>query len=99
VVTITEITGVKISDNQSVIIKLYPNPINNFLNIEVYNLQGSTILELYSETGKLIKAKNIYGRKNTLHEQIDCTNFPPGTYVVRLMNKDQVIDNKIVIKK
>lgn len=68
---------------------IYPNPANNFINIETVDDEEFEIL-LYDSRGSLHKKLN-----NT--KSIDISNFPPGSYILHYRTKENIIKKKIII--
>jgi pectate lyase len=69
---------------------LYPNPVNNILNI--FTKAKIEKVKVYSILGVLVK--NI---ENNL-ETIDMSNLSNGTYLVKIFTNESIVD-KIIIKK
>jgi hypothetical protein len=66
-------------------LKVYPNPFNNTLSIEVSNDQnGSANLSLIDITGKVFESRtvNLINGKNTF--ELDNLNLQPGIYFVQV---------------
>ncbi len=62
--------------------KLYPNPVSDFLNIDIENIQKYEI-SIFDNNGKLVKAgKNSNGK-------INVSDLPQGTYTLQLRNTEQ----------
>jgi hypothetical protein len=70
---------------------LYPNPVNDFLNIKVNeSIEGSVIYNVYDNKTSLIFSKK--SLENS--EIIDFTNLPSQIYFVEIK-----LNNKSIIKK
>ena len=65
-------------------IKIYPNPTNNYINIETTNIQANK-LEIIDVNERILFSK-ILNDKN--REQVDISNFSQGIYFVRISGKD-----------
>ena len=83
-------------------LKIYPNPAESYLDI-TYNQKASThvTIELYSVVGQ--KMATIYNGissigDNKLTWKFDNTNIPPGVYMLRMIDKDKFITEKVIIK-
>ncbi|MCS7078355.1 MAG: T9SS type A sorting domain-containing protein [Bacteroidia bacterium] len=63
----------------------YPNPAQNYLQIDLVNIQKGQILTLYDITGKAVLLENING---TQHITLDITHLPQGTYIYRIFDAD-----------
>ncbi|RVU89765.1 T9SS C-terminal target domain-containing protein [Flavobacterium columnare] len=70
-------------------ITLYPNPVNQFLNIDVENEIKS--IEIYNLQGqKIVQFKN---------RQIDMTDFKEGIYLLKIEDTNDKIITKHIIKR
>jgi len=82
-----------ISNCSSNKIVVYPNPVNNVMNIN--GLSGTNQLSLLDEQGKVvftIKSKNP-------SEKINTTHLPAGTYILQVVQNNNLIRNIKVIKE
>lgn len=70
-------------------LKLYPNPFNGVVNVDVVN---SSKIEVYNLAGKLIKTKNI----NKGNSQLDMTQYANGLYIVKVINETGTVYKKII---
>ena len=73
-------------------ISIYPNPTNGLLNIN--NVQGASI-KVHNIVGELVASIEKADAFNT----IDMTNLAQGTYLVKIIYKDQVITKKINLEE
>jgi hypothetical protein len=70
-------------------IKLYPNPVSDFLNIGIKNIQKYEI-SIFDNNGKLVKAgKNTNGK-------INVSDLPKGTYTIQLRNTEQKLTSVFI---
>lgn len=79
-----------ISDVDSSEIKIYPNPVNGLLNLD---LKGNAVVEIYTMTGQKITTLNIQNKG-----QIDVSSFANGVYMLKI-NIDGKVKTKKFIKK
>lgn len=70
-------------DEQAIIrqIKLYPNPVGNYFQIDHY--EEIHTVEVYNELGQQVKSFPY-----NIGADYDVTHLPTGTYIVRLVRKD-----------
>lgn len=73
-------------------LKIYPNPVVNFLNIE--GISPKTKLSVYDMSGKLIKEEIT----NNAQYQLSVSSLPKGNYIIKIQN-DKVNITKEFIKK
>jgi hypothetical protein len=73
-------------------IKVYPNPVKNVLYIQAQTDFSPTLFEIYSFDGRLLHSSR---QQNKLHE-IDMTSFLKGTYLLKIVNSNNIKNLKIV---
>lgn len=76
-------------------IKIVPNPVSNFLTIEIKeDLGGNNLLfEIISLDGRLVRTwKSIVTEKM----EINLQDLPKGFYVLKIEGKDKIISKKII---
>jgi hypothetical protein len=77
-------------------IKIYPNPINGIVTIELADNNQNCLFEIYNITGQIIKTENI----NSQIQKIDLYYLSNGIYVVKLTDKNKTVETrKITILK
>lgn len=89
-----------LDDNYSGKIKLYPNPCNDKLYIDIPVIDSPNILcNIYDISGRPVYT-NTYMLGNSQHFLIDTKNYSNGVYIIRLQSKEGTIlyNNKIIIK-
>lgn len=83
-------TLIDLNDN----FKIYPNPAKDYFTIENKSDEfRNTTLEIFNLVGEKIFTKNLNNKK----ENIDCNNFPEGTYFVKITNEGIYSMKKIVV--
>ncbi len=75
---------------------IYPNPANNYFTITFLKEQNYTLLELYDIKGNLVFENYLYNGK---YFMIITENISVGIYFLRVLSKDLVQTNKIIIGK
>ena len=90
-ITVSQSTG--INNLEELGISIYPNPVNNVLNItsENENLKRITITDI---TGRIRYDKSEISKS----EQIDLSSYNSGIYFVKLDNGKQIYTSKIIKK-
>ena len=88
-VTVNQPTGINSIDDMGV--SIYPNPVNNVLNITCNkeNIKQITIVDV---TGRILFEKSATEKT----EQINLSNYNSGIYFVKLDNGKQVYTKKII---
>ncbi len=78
-------------------VHIFPNPVNDFISINVPNIIQLKTVEIYSILGKRIKVLESKNSDNNL--QFDVSNLNSGIYLLRLNTSDnESITQKIIIK-
>ena len=83
------ITGLNIPEISQ--LKVYPNPVNDFLFIES---EMDYSVELISISGHHILSKNLNG-----NDQLDMTGVNPGLYLLRILKRDRLPEVFLIIKQ
>lgn len=79
--------------NSNTTVSFYPNPANEFLNIDLETTQTqNTLMRLYNLSGQLLTSSIIAEKNN----QVDLENYPSGTYFVQLIGEDWELTKKVV---
>lgn len=85
-----------INRNSKISFKLYPNPADRLLNINIdCSTSNNAVVELYSITGNLILQEILY-KKNHV---IKLDNLNNGLYIVKLKVGKNEISKKIIVHK
>ncbi len=78
-------------------IKIYPNPANNFININFNNSNENNYkVNIYNLLGQEIFFKE-YHPSNEI--SIDVKEFEDGIYFIKISSKDKIYTSKIIIQK
>jgi hypothetical protein len=77
-------------------VKMYPNPTNGRVNIEINNTAGITDVAVFSITGKEVLRKNFYNNKIISFSMND---YASGMYLVKMNIEGNQIVKKLVLDK
>ncbi|MCR5050202.1 MAG: T9SS type A sorting domain-containing protein [Paludibacteraceae bacterium] len=78
-------------------VKVYPNPTASMLRIDVVTNESAEVeYMLYTDHGQLLESKHF---DPAMPIDIDMTDYPTGTYILRLTQNGQVGAGYQVIKK
>ena len=95
-----------LSNFQSVVIEkpqlsISPNPTNQLTNIKVFLEEKENVrLEVYDVRGQLISVIVDKKLDNGTHDyEWDATDYPAGTYIVKLTTKEHSITNQLIVNK
>lgn len=72
-------------------IKMYPNPTNNFVMVEVSNLTNAK-LQVVDITGKILMNQSLNASSNTINVQ----QLPSGIYFFKVVSNEGTSTNKII---
>ncbi len=74
---------------------IYPNPANNYIAISATSAAaGKTVIELYDATGRKLLEQTMLASS----ESINTTQYPQGTYLLKLLQDGTVVTKKVVIQ-
>ena len=90
-------------ENGVIDFKLYPNPVNNQLNLKYYHPQSShqaLKIKIYDSNGKLIFDKTVNGSNDAgVYEIFNISDFSSGVYFIRIEEKGRKSYLRKFIKK
>ena len=89
---ITVDENVSIKDDK-ISIDIYPNPVNDILNIDFSVLPSNSQINIFDLNGRLIISENLFSENNT----ISVKNIESGVYLIELTNDSQIYKHKILI--
>lgn len=73
-------------------LSIYPNPSNGIVNIASSSIEKGAKVEILSLTGDVVVKRDLDQSKSSLQEMLD-----PGMYFVRLLLKDKILTNKLIV--
>ncbi len=89
-ITVKDVTAI---DGKNAEIKVYPNPIENVLNIELPDKSDEAQAKIYDMSGKLLTTENL----KSLNNQINI-DFTGGFYLLEVEYKGKKYTKRIMIK-
>jgi len=93
IVTVEEL--VSINDTNKIELELKPNPVNNFLYVNISKNIGVKFISLTDSQGKvLIKQKT--DRLEKFDEKLDMTKLPKGIYILKIHSQNSDIVKKVM---
>lgn len=78
--TVNSCTGIELAQEGGV--KIYPNPVQSMLSVEVAVPLEDLTTEIFTADGRLVKNESSCAQKNL----INISSLPPGIYLLRLKN-------------
>ena len=98
--TAITITGVPLVYGNIEVLKLYPNPTKNYINIQFSNLETNNVqVFLYDMTGRMLQEVNLGLKIKGLNScTIHFPNFASGQYILDFVSEGIHNQNKIIIE-
>lgn len=91
--------AVGIEDALKKSVKMYPNPADNVLNVQLENgYLGQVNLQLYDLRGGLIKSATYLKTTTLMNQPVDITRIKSGPYLMRVQLDRNEVWNRIIIK-
>lgn len=98
-ITIDDCTGLEGDFNDGFLIKVYPNPTNSQLFINMEGVAaGDMKMNIYNSSGKLVKSETVTTNGNELKYQIDMSTYAKGLYILQMGNEKFRKSVKIVLQ-
>ena len=82
-------------DFESGQVSIYPNPVSEFVNVKLDDVNGQFNYRLTNLTGQTITS----GKSETEQFKIDVRNVETGIYIFELQQGDIIINEKILIQR
>jgi N-acetylneuraminic acid mutarotase len=90
---------VNIEDIRDPITRIYPNPTNNMLNIDISNTGKQGIeIEILTVIGRVIYQKEYKNINVHFVEQLDLSGYTKGIYLVKIKQANTVYVGKVVLR-
>lgn len=86
-------TGTELSETSKKV-AIYPNPVQNTLNVNLSGLTGTSEVVIYNMNGTRVMSKST-GKANT---EIDLSKLQRGVYMVKVFNGTAVISRSKIVK-
>ena len=71
-----------------------PNPVSGMCLVSIPATKGKTMLKIYSGQGMLVRESEITQGTSTFN--LDMSDFPPGLYTLKLIDKNLVYTSKLL---
>jgi hypothetical protein len=90
--------SVNIEDISEPMTRIYPNPTNAIINIEINNTDEQGVeIELFTVTGKVIYQKEYKNIPAHFVKQIDLSGYTKGLYFVKVKQANAIYMGKIIV--
>ena len=94
----TSATNVKHIDEQDIYVGIFPNPANELIVVQIDGLNTQDLgIELYDVSGKLVQKTTL--NKGASITYIDTKTLYAGTYFVKIIGANSVVNKKVIIEK
>jgi hypothetical protein len=89
-------TTIGINTNQiNYPVKIFPNPANEYINVECSNYKGKNIeIKIYNNLGQIIHNEKYTNNTNSI---INTSNYSKGLYLVKIMADDKTVETKLIV--
>ncbi len=87
--------GVNGLDNNLTQFTIYPNPVSDFLIVNIKDAHRNSMLTVYNISGQIVQKKILYNKEN----EIDLSGLAEGIYHVSIGNDKNQKSNRIVISR
>lgn len=77
-------------------ISVFPNPSNGIFNINLENLKGHGVIEIYDLMGKKVYSNTFI--ENQAIGKIDLSNYPKATYLITINNGEKMFTKKTIVE-
>ncbi len=75
-------------------VKVYPNPTNGLIQVQLNKVSANNHLEIYDAQGKLVLNANL----NDTHNQLDISHLQNGVYYLKIKNRQAILKIEKLIK-
>lgn len=89
-----EVTLVGITESGADALRLWPNPFNDVVNLELDGITGNYVIEVFAADGRLINS--VDGSSGSSLQQIDMSGVADGVYLVRMMTNQSVKEYRLI---
>ncbi|OQX77860.1 MAG: hypothetical protein B6D61_06540 [Bacteroidetes bacterium 4484_249] len=73
-------------------IKLFPNPANDYVNIELFSKANISFIEIINLQGRIVKSQRVANNQNT----VDVRDLSKGVYLIRMQTGEGVVMKKFI---
>ncbi|MBX3163416.1 MAG: T9SS type A sorting domain-containing protein [Bacteroidetes bacterium] len=95
---IIDTTGVEEFEDESLKLRVYPNPVSSVMSVELGVMNGEVEIKIIDVLGKELKDENLKLKEGK--GEIDVSGLENGIYILKITNKQQkTISKKLVIAK
>lgn len=89
------VTGIIDLSKEFTAVKVYPNPVSDFVKFEIENEGENLELSLFDNAGRQIEQLTFSGKST----EVNLSNFPAGVYSYRVSDKSNLLGSGSFVKK
>jgi hypothetical protein len=97
-VNVNSCTNIDANENNRLKINIYPNPVNEELNIVFENIKSDLSVKITSIDGRVIFSKDYNYFSNDLYEVINFTHQSRGIYFIMINDGQRIKTEKIIVE-
>ena len=90
-----DVCAVSVKDKPEQIVSIYPNPTSDLIRISLPSAHEQFQIEIFDMCSRLIGGHTIAGSQTA---QVDCQEFVPGTYLIKVYNENFAWSDSLIIK-
>lgn len=87
-------SSVGINENKSSSINIYPNPVEDYIIVDLHDNSAGNKIELFNYAGELLLQKDL----NSSGSRLDIAAYPKGLYLLRITRNKTLISQQKLIK-
>jgi hypothetical protein len=81
------------------VVSVYPNPANDFVNLQFLATHNETIIQIYDLSAKLVYLNQISTDLGENTIKINTEEFTNGMYLVKIISGENIFQHKFIIQK
>jgi len=93
--SVETVTGIINLAKESTSVKVYPNPVSDFVKFEMENEGENLELSVFDNTGRQVEQLTFSGKTT----EINLSNFPAGVYSYRIADASKLLGSGSFVKK
>jgi hypothetical protein len=78
-------------------VKMFPNPVDSYLQVQISNLAGEAVLTCYDARGYLLFTEDLHPDKETI--RISTADLTTGVYFIRISDNEGLSISRKIVKR
>lgn len=87
--------GTDITTSEAPKVAVFPNPVNNVVNIDLTGYKGKSEVSIFDVNGRVVLRREM----STVKTQFDISALPAGVYIIRIKNGAKEVNMTKIIKQ